>query len=62
MKIENTRKTLIINQLRYISVIAFIVIVVILLTTDLIKTEFLWLNKYYWAAIITLIYLGGNIF
>ena len=61
MKIENTRKTLIINQLRYISVIAFIVIVVVLLTTDLIRTEFLGLNKYYWAAIVALIYLGQNI-
>ncbi len=61
MKFENTRKTLIINQFRYIALIAFIVIVVILLTTDLIKTEFLGLNKYYWAAIVTIIYLAQNI-
>ena len=61
MKIENTKKTLIINQLRYITVIAFIVIVVLLLTTDLIRNEFLGLNKYYWAVIVSLIYLGQNI-
>lgn len=62
MEIENTKKTLIINQLRYITVIAFIVIVVVLLTTDLIRTEFLGLSKYYWAIIAVLIYLGQNIF
>ena len=62
MEIENTKKTIIINQIRYITVIAFIVIVILLLTTDLIRTEFLGLNKYYWAAIVTLIYLGQNIF
>ena len=62
MKIENTKKTLIINQLRYITVIAFIIIVVLLLTTDLIRTEFLGLNKYYWAVIVSLIYLAQNIF
>ena len=61
MKIENTKKTLFINQLRYIMVIAFIVFVVVLLTTDLIREDFLGLNKYYWAVIVSLIYLGQNI-
>ncbi|MGM0530655.1 MAG: hypothetical protein ACQER7_04830 [Bacteroidota bacterium] len=62
MKIENSKKTMVINQLRYIMVIAFIVIVVVLLTTDLIRSEFLGLNKYYWAVIISLLYLGQNIY
>ncbi|MFP4621053.1 MAG: hypothetical protein ACLFM7_07045 [Bacteroidales bacterium] len=62
MEIENTKKTLVINQLRYIMVIAFIVIVVVLLTTDLIRNEFLGLNKYSWAIILSVIYVGINIF
>jgi hypothetical protein len=62
MEIENTRKTLRINQMRYIAVIAFIVIVVILLTTDPFKGESLGFDKYLWAAVIALIYLMLNIY
>lgn len=62
MEIENTKKTLFINQMQYITVIAFIVIVVVLLTTDLMRRDFLGLSKYSWAIIISLIYLGQNIF
>lgn len=61
MEIENTKKTLRINQTRYISVIVFIVIIVVLLTTDLVKGDIMGFNTYHLAIIVTLIYLGQNI-
>jgi len=62
MRIENSKKTLVISQMRYVMVIAFIVMVVVLLTTDLIDNKFLGLDKYYWAVIISILYVGQNIY
>jgi hypothetical protein len=62
MEIENTRKTIKINQMRYITVIAFIVLMVVILTTDLIQNTFLGLSKAYWAIVVALLFLGQNLF
>ena len=57
MEIENTRKSVLISKMKYISVIAFIVVVIVLLTTELIRDSFLGMNKYHWAIIVTLLYI-----
>ena len=62
MEIENQKKTIFINKMRYITVIAFIVLLVVMLTTDMIKGEFLGLTRYHWAILLSLIYLGQNVF
>ena len=49
-----------INQRRYISVVAFITILVALLATELVSNTFLGLNKYYWAVIVAAAYLVQN--
>ena len=62
MEIENQKKTIFINKMRYITVIVFIVLLVVMLTTDMIKGEFLGLTRYHWAILLALIYLGQNVF
>ena len=62
MEIENTKKSVLINKIQYISIISFIVLAVILVTTELVRDEFLGLNKYHWAAVVALVYILENIY
>ncbi len=62
MQLENSKKSVKINKIRYIAIISFIVIVIVLVTTDLIREAFLGLNKYHWAVIVTLLYILENIY
>lgn len=62
MEIENTKKSLRINQFKYISTISFFVLVIALITTDIVRNEFLGLNKYHWAIIVTLLYIMENVY
>ncbi len=62
MEIENKNKTIKINQMRYVAVIIFLPLIVLLLTSDAIDDTFWGLNKYYWAIVLTLIYIGLNIY
>lgn len=62
MQLENSNKSVKINKIRYLAIISFIVIVIVLATTDLIREEFLGLNKYHWAVIVTLLYILENIY
>ncbi|MFO8234255.1 MAG: hypothetical protein R6U04_02450 [Bacteroidales bacterium] len=62
MIIENKTKSLRISQQRFLAAIIFFPLIVVLLATDLIEDKFLELNKYYWAIIATVIYLGQNVY
>ena len=62
MEIENTKKSIRINQIKYISIISFFVLVIALITTDLVRNEFLGLNKYHWAIVVTLLYMLENVY
>lgn len=62
MEIENTKKSVRINQIQYISIISFIVLVIVLVTTDLVRDEFLGLNKYHWAFVVALAYILENVY
>lgn len=62
MQIENKNKTVKINQMRYIAVIVFLPLVVLLLTSDVIDDTLWGLNKYHWAIILTIIYIGINVY
>jgi hypothetical protein len=62
MEIENKKKTIKINQMRYIAVIIFLPLIVLLLTSDVIEDTLWGLNKYHWAIVLTLIYIGLNIY
>ncbi len=48
--------------MRYISAIIFFPLIIVLTTTDLVKTTFLGLNKYYWAVVVAAIYILQNIY
>ena len=62
MEIENKNKTVRINQMRYIAVIIFLPLIILLLTSEVIEDTLWGLNKYHWAIVLTLIYLGINIY
>jgi len=62
MEIENTKKSVQINKIQYISGIAFIVLVIVLVSTDLVRDKFLGLNKYHWAIIVALLYILENVY
>jgi|GEM_PF-495672 len=62
MEIENTKKSVRINQVKYITMIGFLVLVIVLLTTRLVRDEFLGLNKYHWAIVVILLYILENLY
>lgn len=62
MEIDNTKKSVRINQIKYISIIIFLVLVIVLLTTPLVSDEFLGFNNNQWAVVVTLIYILVNIY
>jgi len=62
MEIENKNRTVRINQIRYIAVIIFLPLIVLLLTSEVVNDSFLGLNKYHWAIVLTLIYILINVY
>ena len=62
MVIENTKKSVRINQIKYITTISFIVIVISLIATKLVRDEFMGLNKYQWAIVVTAVYILENLY
>jgi hypothetical protein len=62
MVIENKNKTIRITQLRYIAVIVFLPLIVLLVASEIVKTSFMGLNRFHWAIVLALVYLGINIY
>jgi len=62
MEIENKNRTVRINQVRYLAVLIFLVLVILLLLSDLVEDSFLGLNKYHWAIVLALIYILINVY
>jgi len=62
MEIDNTKKSVRINQIKYISMILFLVLVIVLLTTRLVNDKFLGLNNYQWAVVVALLYILINVY
>jgi len=62
MEIDNTKKSVRINQIKYISMILFVVLLIVLLTTRLVSDEFLGMNNYQWAVVVTLLFILVNIY
>lgn len=62
MEIENKNRTVRINQMRYIAVIIFLPLVVLLLTSEVVDNTFWGLNKYHWAIVLAIIYILINVY
>jgi hypothetical protein len=62
MVIETKKKPLRISQMRYISAIIFFPLIIVLLSTDLIKNTFLGFNKYHIAIIVASVYILQNVY
>ena len=62
MEIENKDRTVRINQARYIAVIIFLPLMVLLLISDVIDDTIIGLNKYHWAIMLAIVYILINLY
>jgi hypothetical protein len=60
MVIENKNFSLRISQLRYITAIIFLPLIVVFLATELVEKTFLGMNKYQWAIVAAALYMAHN--